>query len=165
MSIVELAPIPLGEHHATIAYYSDLPRFMNPIYFIEDDAYLAGLLSTKLKIANISVRWFSTAETALEALSSGEIPSAFIVDILLPGMSGLKLVTDIRSRPELAKVPILILTNIDDAEARQTSHDLGVTRYVVKSDTSPEGVVTLAQDLIAQEKPPTAKNGESVQGS
>ena len=55
-----------------------------------------------------------------------------LLDIKMPRMDGLEVLREIRERPELKRLPVVILTSSREEQDLITSYDLGVNAYVVK---------------------------------
>jgi len=64
------------------------------------------------------------------------VPDLILLDIALPGMDGLALLDAIRAKERLREIPILILTNHDDAETEKRSLELGASQFLSKSRTT-----------------------------
>jgi len=78
---------------------------------IEDDPLAADLVSIQLSELGIEVIWVKSAEEALSA--SYPIPPLFIIlDILLPGMSGIDFMNTVSEHSDLKNVPIVIVSVI-----------------------------------------------------
>jgi two-component system OmpR family response regulator len=101
----------------------------------EDDADLRQVLSELLQQSGYSVDGCTDGTAALSALLSGQYALG-IVDIGLPGLSGLELVRALRSRG--ASVPILIVTARDALNDRVSGLDAGADDYLVKPFHLPE---------------------------
>jgi chemosensory pili system protein ChpA (sensor histidine kinase/response regulator) len=69
---------------------------------------------------------------ALELLQSGRVPDVVLLDMEMPRMDGYELLSALRSQPQFAKLPIVMLTSRSGAKHRQRALDLGVTDYLVK---------------------------------
>lgn len=87
-----------------------ISQTVNPEIFIIDDSPLMlkqfeGLVTSW----GYAVRSFSDPTVALQALSSSR-PIAIFLDINMPGITGFDLVKQIRRQPELASVPLVMLT-------------------------------------------------------
>ena len=82
---------------------------------------LGKALHTGLIQAGYTPDWFTDGETAAEALRTNSY-AAVILDINLPGMSGLDLLKDLRRNCDL---PVVIMTARDGLEDRITGLDLG----------------------------------------
>jgi len=105
------------------------------ILLVEDDTLLADSIHEGLEKGGFAVDHLNAAEPAVSALSLTHYDLA-IVDIGLPGMSGLDLIRLLRQRNIL--VPVLILTARDGLDDRISGLDLGADDYMVKPFQLPE---------------------------
>lgn len=105
------------------------------ILLVEDDTLLADSIREGLEKGGFAVDHLNAAEPAISALSLTHYDLA-IVDIGLPGMSGLDLIRLLRQRNIL--VPVLILTARDGLDDRISGLDLGADDYMVKPFQLPE---------------------------
>lgn len=105
------------------------------ILLVEDDTLLADSIREGLEKGGFAVDHLNAAEPAVSALSLTHYDLA-IVDIGLPGMSGLDLIRLLRQRNIL--VPVLILTARDGLDDRISGLDLGADDYMVKPFQLPE---------------------------
>ena len=105
------------------------------ILLVEDDTMLADSIREGLEKSSFSVDPLNAAEPALSALGLTHYDLA-IIDIGLPGMSGLELVRQLRQRG--IQVPVLILTARDGLDDRISGLDLGADDYMVKPFQLPE---------------------------
>ena len=101
----------------------------------EDDADLRQVLSELLQQSGYSVDECTDGTAALSALLTGQYALG-IVDIGLPGLSGLELVRALRNRG--GSVPILIVTARDALNDRVSGLDAGADDYLVKPFDLPE---------------------------
>lgn len=82
----------------------------------------------------------STAASAEEGLAWLEDPAhhsqlaVVMVDIGLPGMTGLECVAAIRARPELSTVPVVVLTTSDDPHDVSQAYAAGCSSFVRKPE-------------------------------
>ncbi len=71
-----------------------------------------------------------------EARSAGRrMPDLIVLDINMPGLSGIDLLAVLRARPMFAATPILILTTTDDAEIADQARRAGANALLTKPDT------------------------------
>ena len=105
------------------------------ILLVEDDTMLAESLCEGLEKGGFTVDHLNAAEPAESALGLTHYDLA-IVDIGLPGMSGLELIRRVRQRKQ--QVPVLILTARDGLDDRISGLDLGADDYMVKPFQLPE---------------------------
>ncbi|MBN2809882.1 MAG: response regulator [Deltaproteobacteria bacterium] len=63
------------------------------------------------------------------------LPDFILLDIKLPGISGLDVLQTIKQTPKLKRIPVIILTSSKEQQDRITSYDNGVNSYLVKPIT------------------------------
>lgn len=98
------------------------------ILVIEDDADVAGLVSTLLERAEYSVQVAADGRAGLRALFEHS-PGLVILDVMLPEMDGWEVLGRIR---EMTDVPVLMLTARDTQAERVRGLRAGADDYVVK---------------------------------
>jgi len=99
------------------------------ILVVEDEPNLNELIVKKLEIENYTVDACYDGLAAYDYFHMAEY-DAVILDIMLPGMSGLQFLKNIRS--EKKKTPVLLLTAMDSIEDRVKGLDAGADDYLVK---------------------------------
>jgi two-component system OmpR family response regulator len=99
------------------------------ILLAEDDLVLADGLSRSLRSAGHAVDHVATGISADTALGTQEY-DLLILDLGLPGLSGLEVLTRLRKRG--TQVPVLILTATDSVEQRVRGLDLGADDFMAK---------------------------------
>jgi len=99
------------------------------ILLAEDDRHLLTSIARGLREASYDVDLATAGPQAL-ALAQANRYDVIILDVLLPGMSGLQLCQAIRERGD--RVPILMLTALDAVEHRIAGLDAGADDYLTK---------------------------------
>ncbi len=99
------------------------------LLFAEDDRALRTSLTRGLREAAYEVEQAATGTAAL-ALAEQGAWDAIVLDVLLPGMSGVDVCRAIRARGD--RVPILMLTALDAVEHRIAGLDAGADDYLTK---------------------------------
>lgn len=97
---------------------------------VEDDPALAGLLHRLLRSDRHVVEVASSGESALEVVDVQPSLDAVILDVMLPGISGLEVAR--RMRRTGSTVPIVMLTARDTVDDRVLGLDAGADDYLVK---------------------------------
>jgi two-component system OmpR family response regulator/two-component system response regulator QseB len=95
----------------------------------EDDALLGDALQAGLKQAGYVVDWVRDGYSADTALQTTEYV-ALVLDLGLPRLSGLQVLTQLRTRK--SQLPVLILTARDTVDDRIAGLDAGADDYLVK---------------------------------
>ena len=117
---------------------------MNTIFVIEDDENIRELIRVALTGYGYPVEVFECAETALEAMEQS-MPVLAIFDIMLPGMTGLEAIMQIRRQPMGKKLPVIVLTAKDKEYDKVIGLDYGADDYMTK----PFSVMELAARIRA----------------
>lgn len=99
------------------------------ILVVEDEPKLNELIVKKLKSQGYTVDACLNGRDALDYFSCAEY-DAVVLDIMLPGMSGLEILRTIRGRGD--DTPVLLLTAKDSIEDRVNGLDRGADDYLVK---------------------------------
>jgi DNA-binding response OmpR family regulator len=125
------------------------------ILVVDDDRDLRNLVDFRLRKAGHQVLTAVDAADALVTVQARGAPDLAILDIVMPGMSGLDLLRALRRRHGLARLPAIFLSAqilpADIAAGRQ----LGAT-YLTKPFVAPAllAAVTAALDPLAEERAP-----------
>jgi DNA-binding response OmpR family regulator len=104
---------------------------MNRILLIEDDRDIVELVRYNLEADGFEVSSVSDGAKGMVSLRR-EPPDLLLLDIMLPGMSGLEICREIRKDPSFNHLPILILSARSDEVDRVTGLELGADDYVTK---------------------------------
>jgi DNA-binding response OmpR family regulator len=99
------------------------------ILVVEDDASLRAGLALNLRKAGYSVRTSDDGPAALAALAA-ERPDLVLLDLMLPGMDGLEILSHIRGADAL--LPVVVLTALGEEEDKVRGLDVGANDYVTK---------------------------------
>jgi response regulator RpfG family c-di-GMP phosphodiesterase len=79
------------------------------LLLVDDDAGLRSLLRTTFELVDIDVEEAENATAALEAIRFGQ-PDAIVLDVRMPGMSGLELCRRLKDDPDTARIAVVLLT-------------------------------------------------------
>jgi FixJ family two-component response regulator len=99
------------------------------VSIVEDDESVCRAVRRLLQSFRLNVEMFATAEEFL-ARAQGESPACLILDVRLPGMSGLELQQRLGSaRP---RIPIVFITAHEDQQARHEALAVGAVAFLIK---------------------------------
>lgn len=126
---------------------------MNNVLLIEDDLELLELYQNEFEQVGFHVEIASGGQEGLEKLQS-YYPDIIILDLIMPKVSGFDVLRKLQQNPQLAKIPVLVLTNIL-ADVADLKKNWGVTSFVLKSEIIPNQLVEKVKLLLASsQKPP-----------
>jgi DNA-binding response OmpR family regulator len=128
------------------------------ILIVEDDADIAESLHYNFKREGFRVSVAESAEKGLRlALDEKQTPSLVLLDLMLPGMSGMELCRRLRREALTERTPIIMLT----AKAAETDKiaglDLGADDYIVKPFSVKEVIARVRAVLRRAEKDASPK--------
>src|ERR1035441_1913771 len=148
-----MAPeLPFRSMHSLEA--ADNPREPERIYVVEDDVDVSRLIEHNLRIAGYEVStFFSGAPVVLSA--AVEPPSLFLLDIMLPGISGFDLCRQIRQHTLLRKTPIIFLSARTQEPDRLQAFDAGGDGYITKPFSPRELIARVRNVLRVQPEAPS----------
>ena len=91
-----------------------------------------------------------TAQDGIEALEKlhGQDVHLVITDISMPRMDGFTLMENVKRDESLRRLPVVVVSNYDDAETSQRALKLGAASYIVKSDFDRTNLVEVVDRLI-----------------
>ena len=101
------------------------------ILVVEDEPDIAALVAYQLAHAGFGVRTASTGSEALRALEM-DPPDLMVLDLLLPEVNGLDILQMVRSKEDLQRLPVVVLTARGKDEDRIRGLELGADDYVAK---------------------------------
>jgi two-component system phosphate regulon response regulator PhoB len=104
---------------------------MSAVLLVEDDPDIRHLVSYKLTRSGLDVVEAADGRTALD-LARRDPPDLIILDVRMPGMSGLEVCRELRAGPRTARLPIIMLTASAHPQDREQAFAAGATDYVVK---------------------------------
>lgn len=98
---------------------------------VDDDPAVLSLLELALGIRGLSVTALTNPEMALETARDLR-PDVIVLDVMMPGISGLELARRLREDPEVADTPLIILTCLSGPEEVWSGWHAGVDSYLTK---------------------------------
>ena len=128
------------------------------ILVVEDERDIAALVAFHLTKEGFRVRTVASGLDAMEAIRA-ERPDLVVLDLMLPGMSGYEILHELRRRPEVADVPVVVLTARRDEEDRIRGLQLGADDYLTKPFSPRELVLRVAAVLRRVQAAPVAGGG------
>ncbi|SRR5581483_2863662 len=108
------------------------------VMIIEDEPDVSELFAEMMRVSGFRVLKSYTGTPAM-GLIAQERPDAIILDIMMPDVSGLEVLRYMRRRPELAKIPVIIVSALSTPSDIRTGLDAGASVYLTK----PVGYVDL----------------------
>lgn len=118
------------------------------IFVVDDDRDLRDLVVFKLTRAGHDVTPFDNGVDALQAATTA-IPDLIVLDVMMPGLSGIDVLRELRLAPATAGVRVIMLTARAQEGDAETAFVAGADDYVVKP-FSPRELVRRVDAVLAR---------------
>jgi DNA-binding response OmpR family regulator len=120
-----------------------LPPVRPAVLLVDDDLTLLSVLSRRVSRAGYDVHSAASGHAALKQLESSW-PALLVVDLMMPGMDGFELCRRVK---QLADLPIIVLSAVDESEAKVSALELYAEDYVTKP-FDPDELVARIQRVL-----------------
>ena len=129
---------------------------MNKVFLIEDELDILYLYKTALKAADIAVETASSGKEAMEKVKNmqkkkEEKPSLILLDLVLPDINGLEILSSIRENSVTKDIVVFILSNYT-SDALLNIKDIKPNKFIVKSSVTPTQLVDIVKQQISPVK-------------
>ena len=129
------------------------------ILVVDDEPDISALVAYQLARESYRVRTAAGGPEALAAIER-ELPDLVILDLMLPGMSGLEVLAEIRRREEWRSLPVILLTARREESDRIVGFRHGADDYVAKPFSPQELVLRVGAVLRrVRQEPPAPPEG------
>jgi CheY-like chemotaxis protein len=119
------------------------------VFIIDDDESMRNLYERAFRFNKINVVIASDGAEALAKLESGEIkPSAILLDVMMPKMSGFDVLKKLKENDKLKDIPVIVLSNLAQPSDVEKTKELGAALHLVKSQHEPQEIVDKALEVI-----------------
>lgn len=110
------------------------------ILLIEDEANLQKLLGEQLEEQNFTVLHALNGEIGIKKALEHR-PNLILLDLILPKKNGFEVLRDLKANQATKDIPVIILTNLENASEIQKALALGATTYLVKTNYQLEEII------------------------
>jgi CheY-like chemotaxis protein len=122
------------------------------IWIVDDDEEMTAAIRLMLNLLNYEASSFLNARSVIQKLTSGTVPDLFLLDINMPEVSGLELLSYLRHREEWKHLPVIMLSNEATDVVKNRAMELGADGYLPKPVTVEEMEKVLNQTLQKPQK-------------
>ena len=122
---------------------------MKKILFIEDEAVLQKAFGDFLKKEGYEIVSALDGERGLK-LAKTSRPNLILLDIIMPKMNGLDVLSQLKADSKTKDIPVIILTNLEGTNEVEKALEAGATTYLVKASYTLEEVLTKIKKELGQ---------------
>lgn len=128
-----------------------VPNRGKTILVVEDEISILTALRDKFSLEGFTILEAKNGEEGLDAAFTNH-PDLILLDIIMPVMDGVMMLKELRAGNEWGKnVPVIILTNLNDAKKVSEVVAHGAYEYLVKSDLKIEDIVKKVKEKLGIE--------------
>lgn len=122
---------------------------MAKVLLVDDDALLVRMYQKKLENDGYEVATAQDGDVVLAKVSEFK-PDLILLDIMMPKVDGLKVLSKLKENKKTSKIPVILLTNIGGSdEDINRGLELGAVAYLVKASNKPAEVVAKVKEILA----------------
>ena len=123
------------------------------LLFVEDEPDIVELYKIAFEAEGFVVESVFNGQDALSKLkqySNEDVdrPTVMILDILLPDISGMDILKEIRKNSLFDGTPVIMFTNYSSDKIREEISKIPNTRYLLKMETSPVQLISFAKEML-----------------
>ncbi|HSA84426.1 MAG TPA: response regulator [Patescibacteria group bacterium] len=119
------------------------------ILLVEDDLFLRDIYNEILQREGFTVLTADEGTTGLKLGKDNPDANLMLLDIMLPNMHGIDLLKQLKSDPQSASLPVVMLTNLTEEHVIQEAMSAGAAGYLVKVKYTPPQVVDKVKEFIS----------------
>lgn len=127
------------------------------ILVVDDEQDILDLIAYNLEKEGYVVRKAVTGEAAAEQLAKAA-PDLVLLDVMLPGMSGIDLCKRIKSQEKTRQIPVILLTARSEETDVVVGLELGADDYITKPFRTRELLARIKAHLRRVQEPPADDN-------
>jgi CheY-like chemotaxis protein len=124
-----------------------LSQSKTPILIVDDDTFLLDMYALKFSKGAYDVHTADNAETALKQIRDGFTPEVLLMDVIMPGLTGLEALETIRKENLIPNATIIMLTNQSMGDDLERAKRCNVDGYIVKAMAIPSEVLTEVEKI------------------
>lgn len=110
------------------------------ILVVEDDRFLRELITKKISKEGFEVIRAVDGEDGIKKIKE-EKPDLVLLDLILPGIDGFEVLSQMKEDPEIKSIPVIILSNLGQKEDVEKGIKLGAQDYLIKAHFTPGEII------------------------
>ncbi len=122
---------------------------MKKILIIEDDKFLRELIAQKLLKEGYDISEAIDGEEGIKKAKEGK-PDLVLLDLILPGIDGFEVLSQMKSDSNAASIPVIILSNLGQKEDVEKGLKLGAVDYLIKAHFTPSEIIDKIKIALKQ---------------
>lgn len=120
------------------------------LLIVDDDSFLRDMYAIKFDESGHDVHAAASAEDALQQIKASPDFGVILIDMIMPGMNGIELITKIRDGFADMPAKLIMLSNQGQESDVAAATTAGAIGYIIKAEAIPSDVVAQVEQLAQQ---------------
>ena len=120
---------------------------MTKILLVEDDPLIYRMYQKLFTLEGYETEIAENGQEGLDKLAQ-YTPDIILLDIMMPTMNGVEMLTKLRADPKTKDTPVVVLTNMSDIRVSNEVFAKGANLSIVKSETEPDQVIAWIKSVL-----------------
>jgi CheY-like chemotaxis protein len=120
---------------------------MPKILLIDDDKIIYSMYQKAFTYEGFEIDFADNGQAGLDKVKAFN-PDLILLDVMMPKVNGLEVLEILKADPITNHIPVVMLSNLAEFQITNNAITKGATQYIIKSDTTPKGVVDLARNIL-----------------
>ncbi len=122
-------------------------QYKKTVLIVDDDKQIHDLLGRTLKLAGFDLMHAKNGQEALRAIKENQ-PDIILLDVHMPVMDGIEVLTQIKSDDTTKSIPVIMLTSLEDSpEHVETAKNFGAADFFSK-DTPLSEIINRVKEVL-----------------
>lgn len=117
------------------------------VCIIDDDADLREIYLMKFNQEGFDVSLAVNGEEGMKSIREHH-PDIILLDLQMPVKNGIEVLQELQADEVLQKIPVIVLTNIDNEDAFKEVGEFETRFYLIKSLTTPQKAVEYVREVL-----------------
>jgi len=117
------------------------------ILIVEDDKFLRDLINQKLLREGFEIVQAVDGEDGIKKIKE-EHPDLILLDLILPGIDGFEVLSQMKSDQNSASIPVIILSNLGQKEDVEKGLKLGANDFLIKAHFTPGEIIEKIKGVL-----------------
>ncbi|OGZ63694.1 MAG: hypothetical protein A3A98_00135 [Candidatus Staskawiczbacteria bacterium RIFCSPLOWO2_01_FULL_40_39] len=119
------------------------------ILWVEDDTFLMDIIAKKLSQIGAILIYATEGSQAL-SIAAEKKPDIIILDILLPGLDGLEILSKLKFSPHTKDIPVIMFSNSDEESQVKESEKLGASGFFIKASVTLDDIIEKISEVLSK---------------
>lgn len=136
-----------SSQRAVSSSYTNMANMEKKILIIEDDKFLRELIAQKLIREGYETSEAVDGEEGIKKIKE-EKPSLVLLDLILPGIDGFEVLSQMKEDSTISSIPVIILSNLGQKEDIERGLKLGAVDYLIKAHFTPGEIIEKMKNIL-----------------